>query len=138
MAKDSFNKTADWAPGTLDKTRKAIGDIDPKEAATLAKKLGGQVLNERTEHADSPIQNTPRAKRPSAPPPRTPRNPSSSSSGSRLKTSVSSASFHTPVKHRRKNDLQTLPPKLCAEIDKLMMSSEYQIKANYGLSLIHI
>ena len=133
MAKDSFNKTADWAPGTLDKTRKAIGDIDPKEAATLAKKLGGQVLNERTEHADSPIQNTPRARRPSAPPPRTPRNPSSSSSGSRLKTSVSSASFHTPVKHRRKNDLQTLPPKLCAEIDKLMMSSEYQIKANYGI-----
>ena len=39
MANESFNKTADWAPGTLDKTRKAIGDIDPKEAATMAKKL---------------------------------------------------------------------------------------------------
>ena len=133
MTKDSSNKTADWAPGTLDKTRKAIGEIDPQEAATIAKKLGGQVLNERAAHTDSPVQNTPRARRPSAPSPVTSGTPSSPSSASRSKPSASSAYSHTPVKHRRKNDLQTLSPKLCAEIDKLMMSSEYQIKANYGI-----
>ena len=45
---DEINRTADWEPGTLDKTRKNIGLIDEKEAATMAKKLGGQVMYERT------------------------------------------------------------------------------------------
>ena len=30
---------ADWAPGTLDKTRQAIGKIDPKEAEAMAQNL---------------------------------------------------------------------------------------------------
>ena len=33
-------KTADWEPGTLDKTRKNIGSLDAGEAADMAKKLG--------------------------------------------------------------------------------------------------
>ena len=32
-------KTADWEPGTLDKTRKNIGEIDATEAANMAKNL---------------------------------------------------------------------------------------------------
>lgn len=36
---DEINKTADWAPGTLDKTRKNIGDISEKDAAAMAKNL---------------------------------------------------------------------------------------------------
>ena len=131
MANDSLNKTADWAPGTLDKTRKAIGDIDPQEAATMAKKLGGQVLNERSILVDPPLRTAVHAKRPSSVPPRPPHRTSSSSSGK--PTPDTHASRHTAIKHRRKNDLQTLPPKLCAEIDKLMMSDEYRIKVNYGI-----
>ena len=30
-------KTADWAPGTLDQTRRAIGSIDPAEAKAMSK-----------------------------------------------------------------------------------------------------
>ena len=45
---DKINGTADWAPGTLDKTRKNIGEISDKDAAVMAKKLGGEVLYERT------------------------------------------------------------------------------------------
>ena len=47
---DKINGTADWAPGTLDKTRKNIGDISDKDAAAMAKKLGGEVLYERTSY----------------------------------------------------------------------------------------
>ena len=36
---DEINKTADWEPGTLDKTRKNIGLIDEKEAAREANKM---------------------------------------------------------------------------------------------------
>ena len=35
---DDFKKTADWAPGTLDKTRQNIGEISAKDAAIMAKK----------------------------------------------------------------------------------------------------
>ena len=128
MANDSLNKTADWAPGTLDKTRKAIGDIDPKEAATMAKKLGGEVLNERS--VPTSLAGLTHARRPAPIPSR---NVSSVSSGNRPKSSGTYDPQRTAVKHRRKNDLQTLSPKLCAQIDKLMMSDEYKIKANYGI-----
>ncbi|MDR9860280.1 hypothetical protein [Treponema socranskii] len=130
MANESLNKTADWAPGTLDKTRKAIGDIDPQEAATMAKKLGGEVLNERSILTDPSSKGITHARRPAPIPSRS---ASGTSSGNRAKPSDARTSQHTAVKHRRKNDLQMLPPKLCAEIDKLMMSDEYQIKANYGI-----
>ena len=45
---EKINGTADWAPGTLDKTRKNIGEISDRDAADMAKKLGGEVLYERT------------------------------------------------------------------------------------------
>ena len=45
---EKINGTADWAPGTLDKTRKNIGEISDKDAADMAKKLGGEVLYERS------------------------------------------------------------------------------------------
>ena len=53
---DEINRTADWEPGTLDKTRKNIGLIDEKEAATMAKKLGGQVMYERTTSSSGSSQ----------------------------------------------------------------------------------
>ena len=46
-------KTADWEPGTLDKTRRNIGNIDDAEAADMVKKLGGQVLYEKSSSGGS-------------------------------------------------------------------------------------
>ena len=44
---DEINRTADWEPGTLDKTRKNIGLIDEKEAQTEAVlKVAAEVLVE--------------------------------------------------------------------------------------------
>ena len=48
---EKINGTADWAPGTLDKTRKNIGEISDKDAAVMAKKLGGEVLYERSSNS---------------------------------------------------------------------------------------
>jgi len=46
-------KEADWAPGTLDRTRKAIGEIDSAEAQAMAKKLGGEVMYEKSVKSSS-------------------------------------------------------------------------------------
>ena len=48
-------KTANWDPGTLDKTRKNIGSIDAEEAANMAKKLGGEVFYERTTPSEEKV-----------------------------------------------------------------------------------
>ena len=84
------NKTADWAPGTLDKTRKAIGNIDPQEAAAMAKKLGGEVLNERSSGSYT-------GKRPSVAPQRT-----QSSSAKSQSTTVVSAQGGAALRRRKK------------------------------------
>ena len=121
---EEINKTADWAPGTLDKTRKNIGDISDKDAAAMAKKLGGQVMYERTTPtAASSSNKTGRIVRNT-----TPSGGSSSSSSSNNGSSALSA----PKKHRRE-DLPVISKKTAATIDKLMMSPEYKIKPNYGV-----
>ncbi|MBQ9494146.1 MAG: hypothetical protein IJR50_00735 [Treponema sp.] len=118
----SNRKTADWEPGTLDKTRKAIGNIEPHEAAAMAKKLGGEVLNERST-------STSLGRRPSGIGQRA----ASSGNGAKAASSAPPAAHNSiALRNRRKNELPSLSPKLCAQIDKLMMSNEYQIKANYG------
>ncbi|MCQ2583830.1 MAG: hypothetical protein MJ160_07970 [Treponema sp.] len=119
-------RTADWEPGTLDKTRKNIGNIDAEEAATMAKKLGGQNLYERSSSGGSGSGSG-----------------SSSSghagagrimrgtTGSAPKTTQTMPTI-TPRKHIRE-DLPVISKKLNAQLDKLMMSPEYKIKPNYGL-----
>ena len=46
-------KQADWAPGTLEKTRKALGDLGPDEAKIMSKVLGGEVMYERSNGSES-------------------------------------------------------------------------------------
>lgn len=124
MSEEITSRTADWEPGTLDKTRKNIGDIDANEAATMAKKLGGQNLYERSTSGSSgssgqhsnPNKNSGRLMRDT---------PSSSKP-------VQRAPVITPKKHVRE-DLPVISKKMNAAIDKLMMSSEYKIKPNYGI-----
>ena len=125
---DEINRTADWEPGTLDKTRKNIGLIDEKEAATMAKKLGGQVMYERTTSSGGGgsqnqaghgqgriIRNSDGGK-------------GSSGSGS----SKPNTTYQAPRRHIRE-DLPQVNKKFNNAVDKLMMSPEYKIKPNYGI-----
>ena len=125
-------KEADWAPGTLDRTRKAIGEIDSAEAQAMAKKLGGEVMYEKSVKSSS-------GERSSKGTGRIVRNTASSSGGSSSgssggSSSGSSASSSSSGKGRkRQEELVEVSPKLAQMIDKLMMSDEYAIKPDYGL-----
>lgn len=126
-------KTADWAPGTLDKTRKAIGSIAPEEAEVMAKKLGGEVMYERSTAAEPSGASQKPARRPvGVSTSQTASRASSSKSDGKQKGGNMQTQTSQTAKRRIKNELPPISPKLAAEIDKLMMSSDYQIKQNYG------
>ena len=141
---DEHNKTADWAPGTLDKTRRNIGDIDELEAAEMTKKLGGEIMYERSSMDESSrssgvnrggkiVRNAPSGA-------------GSGSSGGNggaggaggagaggsSGAGASGAINFTPKKHSREI-LPEIPKKVNSAIDRLMMSAEYKIKPNYGM-----
>ena len=118
---NDIKKTANWDPGTLDKTRKNIGSIDANEAANMAKKLGGEVLYERSTANGTPSGGRAPTK-PTAP---------RQSSSSRPKTSASST-LTTPKRYIRE-DLPVISKKVCSLIDKVMMSPEYKLKLNLGI-----
>lgn len=122
MADEIMSRTADWEPGTLEKTRQNIGDIDAREAEVMAKKLGGQNLYEKSSSggsssggASNPNKNAGRIMRTPAP----------------SRPSTTQASVITPKRHIRE-DLPVISKKMNNAIDKLMMSPEYKIKPNYG------
>lgn len=160
MADGNKPRESDWAPGTLDRTRKAIGDIAPEDALTMTKVLGGQIMYEKsseiekkesTSHSGRIVRGT----------------TGSSGNGGGSSSSGSSGSVHgvstassgtggsgysgsqkksgnsssttsgtiVPSGKGRKHqeDLIVIPAKLDAQIEKLMMSPEYGIKPNYGL-----
>ena len=125
---EKINGTADWAPGTLDKTRKNIGDISDKDAADMAKKLGGQVLYERSAGGGAAGSNKAG---------RIVRQTSGGSSGSSGSGSSSGGSgstgFSTSSGRRKKEELPVISKKAASTMDKLMMSAEYKIKPNYGM-----
>ena len=124
---DEIKRTADWEPGTLDKTRKNIGDISRNEADAMAKKLGGEVMYERSSSGHSggsaggQNKNTGRIIRQT----------SSSKAASSVSSSV--ASISTPKGKYKREDLPDISKKVSSAIDKLMMSNEYKIKPNYGI-----
>ena len=126
---EKINGTADWAPGTLDKTRKNIGEISDKDAADMAKKLGGQVLYERTTSGGSGSSNKAgRIVR------QTSGGSGGSGSGSSSGNSGSGATgFGNSSGRRKKEELPVISKKAAATMDKLMMSPEFKIKPNYGM-----
>ena len=121
---EQINRTADWAPGTLDKTRKNIGEISEQEATDMAKKLGGKVMYERSET----FPNSSSANKAG----RIIRNSDSSSGNSHSQTSSQSQTGFAPPKKHTREDLPVISKKVANAIDKLMMSYEYKIKPNYG------
>ena len=126
---DRINETADWEPGTLDKTRKNIGDISDKDAADMAKKLGGQVLYERTTNgtgsSSSSVNKAGRIMR------QTTGGGAGASGGSA--GGAGASGFATSSARRKREDLPMISKKVAAHIDKLMMAPDFKIKPNYGL-----
>ena len=124
-------KEADWAPGTLDRTRKAIGDIDPITAEVMSKKLGGEVMYERSGNTSSSIgrstKGTGRIMR------QTPGGSSGSSGNNAGGTKSQPEQHHGAGSRKRQEELPVVSPKLNAMLNKLMMEDEYGIKPNYGL-----
>lgn len=119
-------READWAPGTLDRTRKAIGQLDPGEAEIMSKKLGGEVMYERSDGSSSSGKSSKG----------TGRLIRQTSSGNSENTSGSDAAANGQRGNgtrRRQEELATVTPKLSSLFDKLMMRDEYGIKPNYGL-----
>ena len=126
---DKINGTADWAPGTLDKTRKNIGEISDKDAADMAKKLGGEVLYERSVNSSAASSN--RAGRIVRQAPGSSGGSAGRPGGSGVGGAGGMAGGSTA--RRRKEDLPVIPKKAAATMDKLMMSPEFKIKPNYGM-----
>ena len=127
---EKINGTADWAPGTLDKTRKNIGDISDKDAADMARKLGGQVLYERTISGAAGSSNkTGRIVRQTS----GGSGGSSSSSSSSSSSGSSTGGYGSSSGRRKKEELPVISKKAASTMDKLMMSAEYKIKPNYGM-----
>lgn len=119
-------RQADWAPGTLDRTRKAIGQLAPGEAEIMSKKLGGEVMYERSDGSSSSGKSSKG----------TGRLIRQTSSGNSENTSGSDAAASGQRGNgtrRRQEELATVTPKLSSLFDKLMMRDEYGIKPNYGL-----
>lgn len=119
-------READWAPGTLDRTRKAIGQLNPGEAEIMSKKLGGEVMYERSDSSSSSGKSSKG----------TGRLIRQTSSGNSENTSGSDAAASGQRGNgirRRQEELATVTPKLSSLFDKLMMRDEYGIKPNYGL-----
>ena len=110
-------KTADWEPGTLDKTRKNIGSLDAGEAADMAKKLGGQVLYERSTSTEGNVSG---------------RAPTKPSTTTRPKSDRTYTSLTTPRRYTRE-ELPNVSKRVNTLIDKLMMSPDYKIKPNFGI-----
>lgn len=123
MEENKKPKTADWEPGTLDQTRKAIGKIDPEEAKAMTKVLGGEIMYEKTNNS-SFSQNKQNTKN-------TGRIIRNTTSTQQTKTAQQTSSV--PKTRKIKEELPIVPQKLSSQIDKLMMSEEYKIKPNYGL-----
>ena len=112
------HNTANWAPGTLDKTRQNIGPISDREAEEMSKKLGGEVMYEKSTSGAAKQKATGAIVR---------TKPAGTSSTQANRT------FDAAARKRMKTELPNMSKKSANAINKLMMSSEYQIKPNYGI-----
>lgn len=123
-----------WEPGTLDNTRRNIGPIDQNEAKKMMKKLGGEILGEKSApiNYDSLPKSKEYAKRAVASSPR-PTGKSANSASSAF--SGNKYGYTAPEKSSSSSSSYTLPEIPSKErqmMDRLMMSEEFKIKPNYG------
>ena len=120
-------------PGTLDKTRRNIGPIEADEALEMQKKLGGQILKERSVETESaPL---PKHKRRETFIKASGKSSHEISARSATLSSLSRANQDDANEARKiksDDDLPEIPAKELKLMDKLMMSAEYELKPDYG------
>lgn len=129
---ESSNQSkAIYEPGTLDHTRKNIGEIDKEEAARMTKILGGKIYTEKSVPIDySKLPKRAVSRRQvavGATSVSSGRSPVESSSKSATQSSAKKP------KSRTRGPLSNMAPKDVQILDRLMMSPEYDIKKNYGM-----
>lgn len=120
---ESKPKTANWEPGTLDKTRQAIGNIDKEEAIKMTKILGGEIMYEKSDSTMPSRASSSKGAIIRNPPP---------SSSAQSKTNETSSEDASPSVVKNQESLIEISAKVNSQVDKLMMSNEFQIKPNYG------
>lgn len=126
-----------FEPGTLEQTRKNIGVLDPEEAAKMTKVLGGEIFVEKSVPIDysklpkKAITHRSHA-RATGQTSSSYSSPSNSSSSSSTSSKPKEAAPAAPKKTKKVADLPVISSKDNQMMDKLMMSSEYNIKKNYG------
>lgn len=117
---------AKWEPGTLDNTRRNIGNISTEEASRMAKVLGGEVFTEKS----APINYDAFPKKAPAYAHRATGKPAGGIVGA---TSARPPAPEPQKKAVSVGGLPEIPAKEAAKMDKLMMSDDYKIKQNYGI-----
>ena len=119
-------------PGTLDKTRRNIGPIDADEALEMQKKLGGQILKERSVEPDD--NSLPSSKRRARYIKASGKSSSELAARSAALSAVSSSQNdpNEARKIKRDDDLPDIPAKEIKLMDKLMMSTDYELMPDYG------
>jgi hypothetical protein len=117
-----------YQPGELARTRENLGVLSAEEAKNLAKKLGGVVGVEKTAPVDTEALKKIKKQQPIA-------RPGGKGAGSKgaKQQSASSASQTPPRVVTRRELLPRLTQREKNKMDSLMMSSEYQIKQDFGI-----
>jgi len=122
--------SAIYEPGTLDQTRKNIGNIDAEEAKRMTRVLGGQIYTEKSAPIDL-------SKMPKQPIQHTRSHSSRTSSRSKSSGKAAPVQYTAPAPVKEKKMQIAGLPDISQEdwqlIDHLMMSPEYKIKPNYGI-----
>lgn len=124
-------------PGTIDRTRRNIGAIDANEALQMQKKLGGEVLKERSMPVDTSNMPKRRSAVVSGSGVRASGKTSSDiSAKSAIAGSNMSNSNSAPVsvkKIKTDGDLPEISPRDLKLMNKVMRSAVYNIKQDHGI-----
>ncbi len=117
-------------PGTLDKTRKNIGAIDPDEARRMTKILGGEILQEKSAPIDP--KTLPQSRNRGGYIHRPAKGTTGNNAAAPQKSPL--ASLTEPDKgSTRGGGLPDIKNSELIQIEKLLMSQDYKIKPNYGV-----
>lgn len=144
MSEDDFEfkrkaPQAVFEPGTLENTRKNIGVLDPEEAAHMTKVLGGEIFTEKSVPIDysklpkKSIQHRSHSRATGQTSASVSSSSSSFSSSAGSNSKPASSAPAKPKKIKTVPDLPAISQKDNQLIDRLMMSSDYGIKKNFGV-----
>lgn len=125
MSENNKPKVANWEPGTLDATRRAIGEIDEGEAKRMAKVIGGEVMYEKQVVKDEEPQRRRGALD------RVAAMKAAKEREEKL-AALKKAETEGVTPLRKTQELPPLPSKVTKPMDKIMMSGDYAIKKDYG------